>query len=286
MSATDLAKSPALFDPIAPLYDRTRLVPPGVLDEMYDRLFAVSGLGSSPRILDCGIGTGITVEPLLQRGARVFGLDVASEMLAILAGKARRAAWPLNLARATVLAAPFRRSSFDAAMMVNVAHLIADWRTAAREIESLVRPGGHFVIAFRRPSAAESKLTQQYLALQHRGLRRALSSASSSALRILRRRVRGRHVGPRWERALLGRATLVDQQIWKWDEEVASRDVLHWLDRRYLSYQSPLDEEHHRRIVGVLAARVERGTEREWVKGKLALSVFRFDRPVEPRGFA
>lgn len=266
-----------LFDPIASIYDRTRLVPPDVLEEMYDCIFAVSALRPAARVLDCGIGTGLTVEPLLRRGAVVIGIDVAPEMLAILADKIRGAAWPVGLARASAHAAPFRGRSFDVAMMVNVAHLISDWRAEAAEIERLVRPGGHFVVAFRRPSAAESRLTQKYFALQRRSWSDVVSRASVLAIRKLGSRAGRRGVGPRWERALLRLGTLVEQRTWTWDEELLTRDVVAWLDRRYLSYQSQLPEPEHRRIMNDISTRAARGPAREWIKGKLVLSVFRLD---------
>ncbi len=66
-----------------------RLLTFGRLDRAYDRL--ASHVDSGQRVLDIGCGTGALTRRAARRGARVKGIDINAEMLAIAAQQTREA---------------------------------------------------------------------------------------------------------------------------------------------------------------------------------------------------
>lgn len=134
------------FDRAAHIYDETRGFPPGIGDLVAEA--ALDFLPRHARVLEVGIGTGRIAKPLLARGAEVWGIDLAPKMMARLLETLPPGAKPPPLTLADAASLPFRTESFDAALSVHVFHLIADWRTAAREVRRMLRPGGVFLIGY------------------------------------------------------------------------------------------------------------------------------------------
>ncbi len=66
-----------------------RLLTFGRLDRAYDRL--ASHVDSGQRVLDIGCGTGALTRRAARRGARVKGIDISAEMLAIASQQTREA---------------------------------------------------------------------------------------------------------------------------------------------------------------------------------------------------
>jgi SAM-dependent methyltransferase len=102
---------------------------------------AVRGV-SSPRILDCGCGTGANVA-FLERFGRAYGFDLSAVGLEF-----GRRAGRTRLARGTVTAAPFLSGAFDLVTSFDVLYSLdgADERSAIAEMFRLVKPGGHAVV--------------------------------------------------------------------------------------------------------------------------------------------
>jgi SAM-dependent methyltransferase len=96
----------------------------------------------SPRILDCGCGTGANLD-LLGRFGAAYGFDLTETGLRI-----GRAAGRRRLARATVTAAPFPSGGFDLVTSFDVLYSLddRDERAAAAEMFRLARPGGHAIV--------------------------------------------------------------------------------------------------------------------------------------------
>ncbi len=94
------------------------------------------------RVLDLGCGKGRFARALVDRGARVVGLDVSEAMLA----GADRAG--LDRVRASARRLPFRPSSFDAAIAVEVFEHLAPQAVddVCAEVQRVLRPGGTFVV--------------------------------------------------------------------------------------------------------------------------------------------
>jgi len=81
------------------------------------------------RILDVGVGTGRFSKPLQDAGFEVVGVDISKKML----GKAcERGTEDLIVSDASSL--PFQDSIFDASISIGTLHLIAEWKSALREI--------------------------------------------------------------------------------------------------------------------------------------------------------
>lgn len=129
------------FDPIAPIYDATRITPEPVAAYGFPAILDAAGPGA--RILEAGTGTGRVAMPLLALGADVIGVDISMAMMARQRAKSDRA----RLACASATALPFAAGRFDAVLTVHVLHLIADWRGALTEFRRVLRPGGVYINA-------------------------------------------------------------------------------------------------------------------------------------------
>ena len=146
------ARVRAMFDQIAPRYDRlNRLLTVG-LDQRWRReALDCVGVGAGDRVVDLACGTGDLVELALARGANVIGVDFAFEMLCAARRRGIRAgllqadgeALPLSDGWATVVTCGFALRNFVS--------LPAIFRELARVLE----PGGRVaLIEVDRPRPA------------------------------------------------------------------------------------------------------------------------------------
>ena len=127
------------FDRVADQYDATRGLPPAVSARVSAGMAAqLRAFAPIPRVLEVGIGTGRIAVPLERAGAKVFGIDVAPQMLAQLRAKSP----DLPVVRAVADGLPFARESFDAALFVHILHLVPDAGAALRAAASCLRPRG------------------------------------------------------------------------------------------------------------------------------------------------
>ncbi|MEL6150823.1 MAG: class I SAM-dependent methyltransferase, partial [Chloroflexota bacterium] len=106
------------------------------------RLFIIAGnVGTGTRIVEPGIGTGRVALPLARlSGAAVFGVDLSSPMMQQLRSKQHQESIALICGDAMHL--PLPDSTFDAAVITHVFHLVADWQRSLAEIRRVLRPGG------------------------------------------------------------------------------------------------------------------------------------------------
>jgi SAM-dependent methyltransferase len=95
-------------------------------------------------ILDLGIGTGLAAVLFRQAGLRVYGMDLAPEMLAACRGKGFT---DLVLHDLTVPPYPFPAASLDHAVCVGTLNFIRDLTPAFQETARILRDGGVFVFA-------------------------------------------------------------------------------------------------------------------------------------------
>jgi SAM-dependent methyltransferase len=103
------------------------------------------------RVLDVGCGTGRLAAALVERGAKVWGIDSSAEMLA-RARAAGEGKVGLKQGRAEEL--PFKDGWFDRAVLRLVVHLV-DRRRALPELARVLAPGGRVVIATFAPGHFE-----------------------------------------------------------------------------------------------------------------------------------
>ena len=112
------------FDSIADIYDSTR--EPATDAEINAISDALKGCNA---VLDVAVGTGRFAKPLSELGFHITGVDISRKMMM----KAREKGVD-NLVLADMHEMPFRDKSFDAAIMIHVLHIIADWPKAMQDV--------------------------------------------------------------------------------------------------------------------------------------------------------
>jgi SAM-dependent methyltransferase len=137
----------------------------------------------SPRILDCGCGTGANVDLLSQFG-KAFGFDLSATGVGLGHTAGRR-----RLVQATVTAAPFPTEAFDLVTSFDVLYSLAsrDERAAIAEMYRLTRPGGHILInvaAMNILRGDHSVLSREVRRYHRADLRRLLTAAGFSIVRL------------------------------------------------------------------------------------------------------
>jgi len=100
-----------------------------------------AGLSRDNLLLDCGAGTGLFAE-LMRPVCRVRVLDDHAESLAIL----RTRFGPDEIIAGPATQIPLPASMADCVTALDVLEHIADDRGAVREIQRVLRPGGHVVV--------------------------------------------------------------------------------------------------------------------------------------------
>lgn len=115
------------LDRVAEVFDRTRGFPQPVMNKVLKTLR--EELEGYRRVLDVGVGTGRFSKPLQDAGFEVVGVDISKKMLA---EAYERGTEDLIVADASNL--PFQSSTFDASISIGTLHLIAEWKSALREI--------------------------------------------------------------------------------------------------------------------------------------------------------
>ncbi len=112
------------------------------------------------RVLDAGCGEGRHCFGVLERGARVVGLDLDRESLRLPSRRLRRRAGELGslgeMIHGNTFTLPFRDASFDRVICSEVMEHVHDYRAAARELARVTRPEG--LLAVTIPTATSEQL--------------------------------------------------------------------------------------------------------------------------------
>ncbi len=132
------------FDNAADVYDATRALPPEIAAKQTEALLTELRALGSDRLLEIGIGTGRIARPLMERGVRVTGVDLAPRMVERLREQLTPRHVPPDIAFADATRLPFRDASFRAALIVHVLHLVSDWRATIAEMRRVLGSGGVF----------------------------------------------------------------------------------------------------------------------------------------------
>lgn len=106
------------------------------------------------RLLDAGIGSGLSAQPFAQTGLEVHGMDFSPAMLAIC--RAKGLAVDLKLHDLTQTPWPYPAGSFDHVVCCGVLHFIAELDGIFGEAARVLLPGGMFAFTTRQqavPSA-------------------------------------------------------------------------------------------------------------------------------------
>jgi SAM-dependent methyltransferase len=109
-----------------------------VADAVIDRVVLAPGL----ELLDVATGTGNVALPAAAKGARVTGLDLTPELLAIARERAAAAGLEVEFIEGDAEALPFADESFDRVTSVFGAIFAPRHEVVAAELARVVRPGG------------------------------------------------------------------------------------------------------------------------------------------------
>jgi ubiquinone/menaquinone biosynthesis C-methylase UbiE len=130
------------FDHAADFYDSTRALDDEIAEKLTDAIFSELQAANAEHLLEVGVGTGRISRPLMERGLRVTGIDIAPRMIARLLTQLTAAHLAPDLALADATALPFRDASFPAVLNAHVLHLIPPWQQAVSEMRRALAPGG------------------------------------------------------------------------------------------------------------------------------------------------
>jgi demethylmenaquinone methyltransferase / 2-methoxy-6-polyprenyl-1,4-benzoquinol methylase len=151
-AARDAGQVRAMFDRIAPGYDRANTVLSLGRDRAWRRRAAdAAAPPAGGAALDIACGSGqltLELQKRVGRNGRVVGLDFSERMLAVA-----RAAHPsIEWVDGDATSLPFADSSFDAATIAFGLRNLADPQLGLEEMRRVVRPGGGLVVLeFLRP---------------------------------------------------------------------------------------------------------------------------------------
>jgi 2-polyprenyl-6-hydroxyphenyl methylase/3-demethylubiquinone-9 3-methyltransferase len=96
-------------------------------------------------VLDLGCAGGFMAEALARRGARVTGIDPASEAIAAAQRHAGEAELDIRYDVGVGEDLPYADASFDVVVCVDVLEHVADLPTVIGEVARVLRPGGTFL---------------------------------------------------------------------------------------------------------------------------------------------
>jgi ubiquinone/menaquinone biosynthesis C-methylase UbiE len=139
-----------VFDRAASFYDATRGLPPGVAEQVRDQIALCTSAGHDTRFLEIGVGTGRIALPFVQIGADYTGADLSLPMMEVMRKKIAaisKGVGRLKLALADAMVLPFADASFDVIIMIQLLHLVSDWRQTLRECRRVLRDGGWLVLS-------------------------------------------------------------------------------------------------------------------------------------------
>jgi ubiquinone/menaquinone biosynthesis C-methylase UbiE len=135
------------YDNIAPIYDETRWMSEAVAEKVADVMLEVVDANPSTSFLEPGVGTGLNVFPLVNRGYSVTGIDVSSNMLNQFRHKFNGFPKNLTLLRMDASTLSFSNGSFDVILTVHMIHTVSDWKIFLNEIERVLKPNGYYLNA-------------------------------------------------------------------------------------------------------------------------------------------
>ncbi|WP_051326340.1 class I SAM-dependent methyltransferase [Glycomyces tenuis] len=131
----------AMFDRVAPGYDRTNTVMVAGQDKRWRRATREAlSLQPGERCLDLGAGTGVSTAELARSGADVIGLDISIGMLKAHADR------QVPLVAGDALRLPFADDTFNAVTGSFFIRNVVDLDACLAEILRVLQPGGRLVL--------------------------------------------------------------------------------------------------------------------------------------------
>jgi malonyl-CoA O-methyltransferase len=148
MSPIDKTIVKKSFNASADTYDRYA----GLQNHLGEQLLKLVAPGegmSGARMLDIGMGTGNLTSRLMQRfpEARMYGCDLAVNMMVHARKKLLAPPYSLLLAAADAENLPYCSNSFDLVASSFTYQWLEDWSTALKEARRVIKPQGVFVFS-------------------------------------------------------------------------------------------------------------------------------------------
>ena len=144
-------ESITMYDYCASFYHdyRTKIHPKGWFYNEYLEMpatLALLGNLKGKNVLDYGCGTGLYLNILKKKGAKVKGFDISKEMLAI----ARKNHPEMDLRQGSGYAIPFKER-FDLIMASLVVHYMDNWDKMLREMSRVLKKRGTLIFSTGNP---------------------------------------------------------------------------------------------------------------------------------------
>ena len=131
-----------IYDRFSVVYDKTF----GRLVQRRQRIAIEQlGLEAGDRVLDLGVGTGLTI-PMYPEDVTIVGLDLSWGMLEEARRRALEAGRKAWVVQADALRPPLRPESFDHVLITHVISVVSDPAELLRRSAELTRRGGRIVL--------------------------------------------------------------------------------------------------------------------------------------------
>jgi ubiquinone/menaquinone biosynthesis C-methylase UbiE len=132
----------AVYDAVAPTFDRHRAMPEGVADAIRSAILASIGM-ARPRVLDLGAGTGRIGWPFVSADDDYVGVDLSFGMLReFIERAASRGSLAPRVVQSNGELLPFRDAAFDAVLLIQVFGGLRGWRRLVAEARRVLRAAG------------------------------------------------------------------------------------------------------------------------------------------------
>ena len=150
------------------------------------RAIELLDVAANSRVLDLGFGGGLTLGPLLSRGATVFGVDRAADMVQAAGSRHRQAVAESRLILRTgeVQDLPMDDATVDRVLTVNTVYFWPDLAVALREVRRVLAPDGRLVIGIRDGSVMQQVSPEVFTLRSPDEIRSALEAAGFSEVRV------------------------------------------------------------------------------------------------------
>lgn len=141
-----MTADPTIWNKLAEDYARRPVADPAAFDRKIEIIRGM--MQPTSRVLDVGCGTGSLALRLAPSGARIYGLDLSSEMIRIARGKVEAAGvtnveFDIGPFDTTFVVHP--KGSLDGICVCSLLHLVEDRGVLLRQCLELLKPGGFLV---------------------------------------------------------------------------------------------------------------------------------------------